>query len=152
LQVRDWEVNSSKSFVLYEPRRHNVWPVFGWGVVGRRCGDSTELPGLGVTHDGPIRVTERGCFAADWYGKVELGVGNGSVWNIARMSVGTDGSTILEEVEVVARGGGAGTGDGGSAFEIANNFWGVIFVAVDVDGTSSTSRRGISIGGYEERS
>ena len=34
LQVCDWEVNSSRSFVPYEPRRHNVRPVFGWGVVG----------------------------------------------------------------------------------------------------------------------
>jgi len=68
------------------------------------------------------------------------------------MSVGTDGSTSLEEVEVVACGGRAGAGDGGLAVDIANSVWGVIFVTVDVDGTPSTSRRGISFGGYEERS
>src|SRR6266404_6232608 len=124
LQVRDREVNSSKSFVLYKPRRHNVRPVFGWGVVGQCRGDPSELPGLSVAHGGPIGVTERGRFIANWYGKAELGVGNGSVWNITRMSVGTDGRTTLKEVEVVTGRGGTGDGDGGSS---ANNVWGVIF-------------------------
>ncbi len=82
LQVSDREVNSSRSFVPYEPNRHNVRPVFGWGVVGRHRGDSSELPGLVVVHDGPIGMAERGCLVANWNGKAELGVGNRSVWNI----------------------------------------------------------------------
>src|SRR6266404_6600678 len=35
---------------------------------------------------------------------------------------------------------------------MANNIWGVIFVSVSVDGAACASRRGISFGGYEERS
>src|SRR6266404_7708541 len=83
LSVRDREVNSSRSFVPYEPRRHNVRPVLGWGVVGRRGGDSSELPGLGMTHGGPIGVAERRGLVADGYGEVELGMGDGSVGNMA---------------------------------------------------------------------
>src|SRR6266404_2217269 len=33
LEVCDREVNSSRSFVPYEPSRHNVRPVFGRGMV-----------------------------------------------------------------------------------------------------------------------
>src|SRR6266404_1123315 len=45
-EICDREVNSSRSFVPYEPSRHNVRPVFGWGVVGRGGSDGvSELPG-----------------------------------------------------------------------------------------------------------
>src|SRR6266404_9617006 len=82
LQVGDREVNSSRSFVPYEPNRHNVWPVLGWGVVGRGGGDVAESPGLVVVHGGAIGVAEWGCLITNQYGKSEYGVGNGPVWNI----------------------------------------------------------------------
>src|SRR6266404_8744581 len=82
LQVRDREVNSSRSFIPYEPNRHNVWPVLGWGVVGRGGGDVAESPGLVVVHGGAIGVAEWGCLITNQYGKSEYGVGNGPVWNI----------------------------------------------------------------------
>ena len=105
-----------------------------------------------VVHGGAIGVAERGCLIADGYGKTEQGMGNGSVWNIARMSVGTDRRMTLDEVEVIVGGRGPMDGGWGSVATSANNVWGVIFVSVDVDGASDTSRRGISFGGYEERS
>ena len=152
MEVRDREVNSSRSFVLYEPSRHNVRHVFGWGVVGRSGGDSPELPGLAVVHGGAIGMAERGRFFADWYGEAEAGVGDGSVWNIARISAGTDGSVTLDEIEVVMGRRGSWDGGWGSAAASANNIWGVIFVPVDVDGASGTSCWGISFSRYEERS
>ena len=79
-------------------------------------------------------------------------MGNGSVRNIARISAGTDGSVTLDEVEVEVGGRRPRDGGGGSAAASANNIWGVIFVPIDVDGAASASRRGISFGGYEERS
>jgi len=99
-------------------------------------------------------VTEWGCLVADWYGETELGMGDGSVGNITRRSAGTGGKTTLEEVEVVAGCGcgGVGGGDGGLSVRRANNFWGVIFVSVDVDRAVRTPRWGISFSGYEERS
>src|SRR6266404_7310558 len=132
LQVSDREVNSSRSFVLYEPNRHNVWLVFGWGVVGRGGGDITESPGLVMVHGGTIGMAERRGLVADGDGQAKLGVGNGSVWNITQISVGTDGSVAFDEVEVVM----GGPGDGGCRLVAAsaNNIWGVIFVPVNVDG------------------
>ena len=56
-------------------------------------------------------MAERGRLVANWYGKVELGMGNGSIWNIARMRSRTDGRTTLEEVEVVAATGRWGVVD-----------------------------------------
>src|SRR6266404_4321537 len=95
LEVCDREVNSSRSFVLYEPSRHNVWPVFGWGVVGRGGGDNSVLPGPAVVHCGAVCMAEWGRLFADRDGKAEAGVGNGSVRNTARISAGTDGSVTL---------------------------------------------------------
>src|SRR6266404_6261501 len=97
-------------------------------------------------------MAERGRFIADRYGKAEAGVGDGSVWNTVRMSVGTDGRVTLDEIEVIMGRRGPMDGGGGSAATSANNVWGVIFVPVDVDGAASASRRGISFGRYEERS
>jgi len=97
-------------------------------------------------------VAEWRPFVANWYGEAELGVGDGPVGNIVRRSTGTGGSVTLEEIEVITGGGGIGEGDGGSSVKRANNLWGVIFVAVDVDGAAGTPRWGISFGGYEERS
>ena len=152
LQVSDREVNSSRSFVPYEPNRHNVRPVFGWGVVGRGGGDVTEPPGLMMVHGGAIGMAKWGGLVANGNGKAELGVGDGSVWNIVRISAGTDGSVTLDVVEVVmGRRGPRNRGCGLTAAS-ASNVWGVIFVSVDVDGAPGTSRRGISFGGYEERS
>src|SRR6266404_3537271 len=79
-------------------------------------------------------------------------MGNGSVENTARRRSGTDGSMTLNEVEVIGGGRGCWDGGGGMVAAMANNVWGVIFVSVDVDGAASASRRGISFGGYEERS
>src|SRR6266404_4124436 len=79
-------------------------------------------------------------------------MGNGSVENTVRISSGTDGSMTLDEVEVIGGGGGRRDGDRGMEAAMANNVRGVIFVPVDVDGAAGASRRGISFGGYEERS
>src|SRR6266404_585175 len=79
-EICDREVNSSRSFVPYEPSRHNVRPVFGWGVVGRGGSDGvSELPGRSVVHGGAISVAEWGCLFADWDGEAETGMGNGPV-------------------------------------------------------------------------
>jgi len=83
------------------PTGTNVWPVFGWGVVGRGGGDVTEPPGLVVVHGGAVGMAEWGVSLPDGDGKAELGVGDGSIWNIAQSSAGTDGSVTLDEVEVV---------------------------------------------------
>ncbi len=83
LEVSDWEVNPSGSLVLHEPDWDNVCPVIGWGVVGRGSGGFSCFPNLAVTHGGPIGMAERGCLIANWYGKLELGVGNGSSRNIS---------------------------------------------------------------------
>src|SRR6266404_1849354 len=153
LEICDREVNSSRSFVPYEPNRHNVRPVLGWGVVGRGGGNGvSELPGVAMVHGGAISVAEWGHLFADWDGEAEAGVGNGSVRNIARISAGTDGSVTLNEVEVEVGGRRPRDGGGGSAAAIANNCCGVIFVSVDVDGAICAPGRGISFGGYEERS
>src|SRR6266404_3566552 len=146
LQVRDQEVNSSRSFIPYEPNRHNVWPVFGWGVVGRCGWDFTEFPGFVVAHGGPIGVTERGRLVANWYGKMELGVGNRSIWNIARSRACTDGRLGFKEVEVETSGGwGAWDADRGATIELVSIDGRVELI--DVDGTSGTSGQGISFGG-----
>jgi len=58
----------------------------------------------------------------------------------------------LDEIEVEVGGRRPRGGGGGSAAAIANNFCWVIFVSVDVDGAVCASGRGISRGGYEERS
>src|SRR6266404_6332363 len=64
------------------------------------------------------------------------------------------GRLTFEEVEVVAGRccNRAGGGDGGLSVKRAHNFCGVIFVSVDVDGAICAPGRGISFGGYEERS
>src|SRR6266404_7169180 len=79
-------------------------------------------------------------------------MGNGAVENTARISSGTDGSMTLDEIEVIGGRRGGWDGGGGMVAAMANNVRGVIFVSVDVDGASGASRRGISLGGYEERS
>src|SRR6266404_4575699 len=149
-EICDREVNSSRSFVPYEPSRHNVRPVLGWGVVGQGGGYVPELPGVTVAHGGAIRVAKQGCLTPNRDGETEAGVGDRSVWNIARRSAGTDGSVVLNEVEVVGCGGRSGGRDGGLAS--ANNFCDVILVSIDVDGAIRRPGRGISFGGYEERS
>ncbi len=121
-------------------------------MVGRGGRDGPEFPGLAVVHGGAICMAEWGRLFADWDGEAEAGVGNGSVMNIARMSAGTDGSVTLDEIEVEVGGRGPRDGGGGLAAASANNVWGVIFVSVNIDGAVSASRRGISFGGYEERS
>src|SRR6266404_3349261 len=56
-EVGDREVNSARSFVPYERSRHNVRPVFGWGVVGRGGSSGVpELPGAAVVHGGAVGV------------------------------------------------------------------------------------------------
>src|SRR6266404_480518 len=153
LEVCDREVNSSRSLVPYEPNRHNVRPVRGWGVVGRGGSDDVpELPGRTVVHGGAISVAERGCLFADRDGEAEAGVGDGPVGKIAHISAGTDGSVTLNVVEVEMGGRGPSGGDGGLGVASANNVRGVIFVSVDVDGATGRPGRGISFGGYEERS
>src|SRR5882762_5568163 len=48
LLVSNGEVNLFGSLVPHEPNQHNVWPVAGWGVVGRHGGDIMESPDLTV--------------------------------------------------------------------------------------------------------
>jgi len=97
-------------------------------------------------------VAEWGGFFPDWDGEAEAGVGDGSIGNVARISAATDGSVTLDEVEVEGGGGRSRDGGWGLAAAIANNFRSVIFVSVDVDGAIRAPGRGISFGGYEERS
>ena len=104
-----------------------------------------------MVHGGAIGVAERGCFIPDWNGEMELGVGDGSAWKIARMRSRTDRRATLEEVEVEASGAGWGVvyACGGFVVESVNINWRLEHV--DVDGTCGTSGRGISFGRYEER-
>src|SRR6266404_4170987 len=151
-EICDGEINSSRSFVPYEPSRHNVRPVFGWGVVGRGRNDFPELPSLAVVHGGAICVAEWGCFVANRDGETKAGVGNGSVVNVARRSLATDGSVTLDKIEFVCGIRGCWDGGGGMVAAMAKNVRGVILVSVSVDGAAGASGRGISFGGYEERS
>ncbi len=100
-----------------------------------------------------ISIAERGHLVANWYGKSELGVGNGSVWNMAQMRLARGGRWGVGASEVEAPvGGGQGIVhvDGGFAVKLVN--LNGRMALVDVDGTCGASGWGISFGGYEERS
>ncbi len=97
-------------------------------------------------------MAEWGRFFANRDGEAETGVGDGSVGNIARISAGTDGSVTLDVIEVVMGGRRSLGGGGRLGVASVNNIRGVIFVSVDVDGATGRPGRGISFGGYEERS
>jgi len=86
---------------LYEPSRHNVRPVLGWGVVRRGGGDGSELPGLAWCIVGPSAMAEGGVSSPTVMANGGREWAMGSVWNIVANELVTDGSVTLDEIEVI---------------------------------------------------
>jgi len=100
-----------------------------------------------------IGIAERGRLIANWYGKAELSMCDGAVWNMAQMRLATGRRQGVGVIEVEAP-----AGDGQGIVTVAGGFV-VKLVSirghlepVDIDGTGGAPGWGISFSGYEERS